>query len=328
MACSLTENREKNFRTALTSWLQVVTLTEIVVVDWLSTVNVTAIVTEIVEGVDTPPLVTLVSVSVGRNIKWRLTAAVNLGVEHIQSTASEILKVDADTWVHPDILTLNGLEDGCVVKKGGGSGENSHLNGVFLVRRKHFNSVRGFDERLDLYGWDDSDLYERILRSAKDMDPLHLVRSWRRSSPICNFKQEYLSQPMLAHLPHERGSNTFSELVMTCFNRAATLILSPVDWTEDSTGRYHTEVKSYRGEIMFISVRALSHTKSLQYRLAEMALCEPVLFECIHGKLFGTDYVFYVNGSPIYDTDLNIASLLRARSSAKNREKVQSLCGR
>ena len=39
----------------LTSWLQVVTLTEIVVVDWLSTVNVTAIVTEIVEGVDTPP---------------------------------------------------------------------------------------------------------------------------------------------------------------------------------------------------------------------------------------------------------------------------------
>ena len=74
---------------------------------------------------------------------------------------------------------------------------------------------------------------------------------------------------------------------------------------------------------MFISVRALSHTKSLQYRLAEMALCEPVLFECIHGKLFGTDYVFYVNGSPIYDTDLNIALPARARSSAKNRRKCK-----
>jgi len=226
------------------------------------------------------------------------------------------------------ILTLNRLEDGCVVKKGNGSEGNFHLNGVFLVRRRHFNSVRGFDERLALYGWDDSDLYERLSRSAKDMDPLHLVRSWRRSSPTCKLKTEFLSQPVLAHLPHERGAGMFSELVTSCFNRAATLILPPLDWTKDSTGWYYTEVKSYRGKIMFISVRALSQTKSVQHRLAEMALCEPVLFECIHGKLFGTEYLLYVNGSPIYDTNLNIASLVRASSSEKNKEKVRGLCGR
>ncbi|CDF38926.1 unnamed protein product [Chondrus crispus] len=37
-----------------------------------------------------------------------------------------------------------------------------HLNGVFLARAEDFRRINGYDERINTYGWDDSDLYARL----------------------------------------------------------------------------------------------------------------------------------------------------------------------
>ncbi|KAJ3342135.1 hypothetical protein HDU93_003351 [Gonapodya sp. JEL0774] len=93
-----------------------------------------------------------------------------------------ILKLDCDVIVHPDIIdTLSAAgcpcgrahADGRVLPPNSflsgnwrtASTENDfHLNGDFAVRVADFHAIRGYDERIQTYGWDDSDLYERLMR--------------------------------------------------------------------------------------------------------------------------------------------------------------------
>ena len=45
-----------------------------------------------------------------------------------------------------------------------------HLNGVVYVDRRQFMAVNGYNERLRSYGWDDTDLYDRLGKKIHQRD--------------------------------------------------------------------------------------------------------------------------------------------------------------
>ena len=98
--------------------------------------------------------------------EWNLARAYNLAAR--VATGHTLLKVDSDTYLNPRFLRLHSLR---LLPRAFYAGdwtkapdENAwHLNGVLLLRRADFNAVAGYDERMRRYGWDDTDLYHRLI---------------------------------------------------------------------------------------------------------------------------------------------------------------------
>eukprot|EP00890_Picochlorum_soloecismus_P003917 jgi/Picsp_1/4526/NSC_06747-R1_possible glycosyltransferase len=61
-----------------------------------------------------------------------------------------------------------------------------HLNGLFLIKKSLLSSIGGYDERIQGYGWDDSDLYVRLQNQG--------------------YSQAPLNSKSLKHVPHGHGS--------------------------------------------------------------------------------------------------------------------------
>ena len=73
------------------------------------------------------------------------------------------LSGDAGSQPIADGVSLPGFLRGC---RDRAPDQNArHLNGVLLVARLDFLAVRGYDERMRRYGYDDTDLYERLRRA-------------------------------------------------------------------------------------------------------------------------------------------------------------------
>lgn len=160
------------------AWLNVKHIDEIILVDWSSH----------------PPLEPVVrSIPGGERIKvirvegeksWVLSRAYNLAVNSTSYT--NVIRTDCDYAVAPDFVDahrplLNDSEhaavrgDGYATRKGHyysgnynlARNENEvHLNGAVFIRRKDFLDIGGYDERIQTYGWDDEDLYDRLGRSG------------------------------------------------------------------------------------------------------------------------------------------------------------------
>lgn len=118
--------------------------TEVVVVDWSSRHHV---------RVGDDPRVRLVRVE--DVDAWNLAQAYNVGFRHASGTW--ILKIDCDTELGcmPTPPAPRTIATGNWMRSG-------HLNGVAYLPREVLDAVGGYDERLARYGWDDSDLYQRI----------------------------------------------------------------------------------------------------------------------------------------------------------------------
>lgn len=117
--------------------------TEIIVVDWSSRKTIP----------DGGPLWTTIRVE---NVdSWMLAQAYNVGLE--RARGAYILKLDCDTRLAcmPPRPTSNRFHAGNWRRQG-------HLNGVFFAPATLLRKVGGYDERLYRYGWDDSDLYQRM----------------------------------------------------------------------------------------------------------------------------------------------------------------------
>ena len=167
-------NRTGSLLRVLPSWLAVKGVDEVVLLDWSSEPPLSSL--------PLPVDRRLRVVRVAGEREWTLARAYNLAVQ--LARADIILKVDADTWLDPEVLAAQPLAPSAV--GGGGSGvaggggvtaasdflrgcrddapdENArHLNGVLLARRSDVLRVRGYDERMRKYGFDDTDLYARL----------------------------------------------------------------------------------------------------------------------------------------------------------------------
>ncbi|AYV77974.1 MAG: glycosyltransferase [Edafosvirus sp.] len=157
-------NRNLHLEKSLPTWIAS-NPNEIILVDWGSKLPIKSI----VDKHNHDNKITLITIN---NVnKWVLTKAYNLAIRF--SKYKNILKVDSDTLLDEKFFSYHNLENEQVFFTGDwkqSRNENEkHTNGVIYVKRDLFMHVNGYNEFITTYGYDDSDLYERIDKYAKKL---------------------------------------------------------------------------------------------------------------------------------------------------------------
>lgn len=151
-------NRNENLLKALPSWLQHPQINEVVIVDWSSKTPVYAELTQC--GISDSRIRV---VRVNDEPRWILSYAFNVGFR--VAKLDQILKVDADIVVEKHFFDHNVLRQGHFIA---GNWRKSalgqaYINGFFFAPREALHAVGGFNEFITTYGWDDDDIYQRMI---------------------------------------------------------------------------------------------------------------------------------------------------------------------
>lgn len=162
------KNRQETLKHVLPEWRKVKGVQEIVIVDWSSDPPLNSII-----EAQNDPRIKLIRVVDEKD--WVLSRAYNLAVN--STKFNYIIRTDCDYSLKEDILSAHDLNN---TEKGFYSGnwnlarnENEvHLNGAMIFSRKKFFSVGGYDERIQTYGWDDEDLYNRL--TSRNLEKLNI----------------------------------------------------------------------------------------------------------------------------------------------------------
>ena len=156
------------------------------------------------------------------------------------------------------------------------------------MRTHHVRSVFGFDERLELYGWDDSDLYARVSRSIGS-EEAKLYKQISQSFAPENRLFARRTFTGIEHLRHARRQRSRFEMFTTCLNRAGLEFLP----------KWESEHK--KGHVC--SVHSISHPRihyqlctptarpplSLQNALG-CSKCTQIAIKCSKGGVYGGNY--------------------------------------
>ena len=186
-ACHLVPERVPAFRTAINSWIKAAhdegglkrSFDKVILVDWSSEADLWGETANAWGGAGIPTPLSFYKVygNNGEPLKWQLAKAVNFGLSKV--TTDTVLKVDCDTYVERGLLELNPLQnhagDRKIFRYGdyrSAKDENEiHINGCIMARMDTLRAVNMYDERLQQYGWDDSNLYDRLRDSgAQDLN--------------------------------------------------------------------------------------------------------------------------------------------------------------
>lgn len=189
------QDRSAFLQTALPGWCRALRARdEIVLVDWgtsapdhVPVATVVAALKDLPEMKERPCPISVVVVPDAET--WVLSRAYNLAARFARG--EWVLKLDCDTMLTDRFLDGLVLPKGEVRMKEKGrlparadedrffyryfwehakTENEQHLNGVFLSRAEDFRRVNGYDERINTYGWDDSDLYARLEREGAGTD--------------------------------------------------------------------------------------------------------------------------------------------------------------
>jgi hypothetical protein len=151
-------NRNDNLMRALPSWLALAEIAEILIVDWSSERPVAE---DLAMAGMTDSRIRVLRVE--GEPRWVLSYAFNLGFR--AATFDTILKADADILLSDDFFARNRLAPGSLIAGNwrDAAPDQAHVNGFFLVERASLAKVGGFNEHITTYGWDDDDLYARLV---------------------------------------------------------------------------------------------------------------------------------------------------------------------
>ena len=154
-------NRNHNLVRALGSWLAHPQISEIVIVDWNSTPGIAASLAE--AGIDDARIRIL---RIEDEPRWVLSYAFNAGFR--MARYDRVLKADADIVLAPDFFDRNPLEPGQFIAGNWrqASAGQEFVNGFFYTHRADLAAVNGFNEYITSYGWDDDDLYDRMVAAG------------------------------------------------------------------------------------------------------------------------------------------------------------------
>lgn len=158
---SCCRNRTENLLKALPTWLAHQSVREVIIIDWTSDEYVRQSLDE--HGFKDKRIKV---VRVENEPRWILSYAFNLGFRLAQHEL--ILKVDADITLKPDFFDKNPLVTGRFIAGDWTKAEKGqeHINGFFYLRTKDLQKIRGFNEYITTYGWDDDDIYSRLVTSG------------------------------------------------------------------------------------------------------------------------------------------------------------------
>jgi hypothetical protein len=174
-------NRPEPVLRCLPTWLAIPQISEVVIVDWSSSVPLHSLV---------PKSPKVAHVRVEGERFWNLARAYNLAIA--SATNEHVLKVDADTCIHnTSVIESHPLPQDTFYAGNWqlASNENErHFNGLVFVRKSDFFAVAGYDERIYSYGWEDDDLYLRMVNFGMVRATIHM--------------------PLFTHVPHNDSLRT------------------------------------------------------------------------------------------------------------------------
>jgi len=201
-------NRAENLDKALPTWIEAEGVDEIIIVDWSSTEPVKE---KVVQKYNDPRIVVA---RVENQSRWILSHAFNLAAR--LTTRTQILKLDSDVKIKPDFFKFNELELGIFLTGNWriATDENEkHLNGIIYAYREDFFRVNGYNEYIKTYGWDDTDLYDRLQKiGLKKCDLLleklhHMEHGGRMFHQNSLFPSDVLKED--AYVQFETNKNLF-----------------------------------------------------------------------------------------------------------------------
>jgi len=185
-------NRNNNLILSLFSWLQCKEVSEIIILDWSSSIPVKTSITHLISGTSKSVIIARIE----DQSKWILSIAYNIAAS--LTNYNTILKLDCDDILHIDFFKNHKLHKHkgsfyCGNWKNALTPNEKHLNGVLFTRSQDFNEVNGYNEFIQTYGWDDSDIYERL--QSVGLNPLSINNSF------------------IQHIEHsDRGDDTFRSI--------------------------------------------------------------------------------------------------------------------
>lgn len=153
-------NRETNLSTAIQSWLKLAPA-HIIICDWGSEEPLChhrlGIPPEHMQQVDIYRI---------ESDRWVLTWAFNEVLSKVSSPFT--LKLDCDHLISRDFFRKNAISANSFSRGHWRTQRSSqqYVNGAFFSCSELLQHVGYYDERITTYGWDDSDLYERLYESS------------------------------------------------------------------------------------------------------------------------------------------------------------------
>ncbi len=144
-------NRHNNLRVAVKSWYQFKQITEIIVLDYGSTPALKA-------RFFTDPRVQLWRVEADA---WHLSRAYNIAAS--LASGEVLLKLDCDYLLRHTFFKQNELQPGAFIH---GNKISDELNGFLMVAAEDFWRVRGYNEEIVTYGYDDDDIKNRLIAAG------------------------------------------------------------------------------------------------------------------------------------------------------------------
>lgn len=180
-------NRNSNLKKAMPSWLDL-PVDEIIIVDWSSAEPVKETLKDIKDK-------RVKVIRVEKENKWVLTYAFNIGLRFARY--SNVIKLDADIQVSRDFLSKNRPNLKTLVRGNWKAAvdEDKHdqkfVNGSFVAPKEALKIVGYYNEFIRSYGWDDSDIYNRLVTQSG------LISKYIASSTILHLEQK--QEERLAH---------------------------------------------------------------------------------------------------------------------------------
>ena len=178
-------NRSKPLKACIGSWLLHERINEIIIVDWSSTPKLK------LDNQD--PRIRIERVN-GEKY-FNLGKAYNYGIKFAKS--SKIIKMDSDYFINPYYDFIGELTlpkstfytgNSELNKYDGNMGFLGYTNGWLYIEKDDFLKVGGYREDLEGYGWDDSDLYNRLIESGLTRGLVNLGM-----------------KPLVFHVPHDNA---------------------------------------------------------------------------------------------------------------------------
>lgn len=169
---------------SIPSWLSRPEVGEIIIVDWNSSRSVSSDLNHLRDK-------RIKIVRVNNCGGWILSLALNVAVRY--ATLPLLLKLDTDNILEDNFFSAHPLRTTDRFfytgnwEKARDSNEN-HLNGVIYVPTHEFHRVGGYNEYIRSYGYDDTDLYNRLSRNR--------------------MTKKDLSNDTIRHIPHDNSKRS------------------------------------------------------------------------------------------------------------------------
>ena len=193
---STVRNRATNLIQVIDSWLASPNVNEIIIIDWGSSPST-------VELFKQRNSEKIIHVYVTGQEYYCHTRASNLGASF--ATKDKLLFLDADIILHQEFFNQCKLSKNIFYAGNWRLARDSnevYLNGQFFVNRDDFFAINGLDERIQNYGWDDSDLYRRLTAPKATLYINIPAKVFWNFPPVFGVKRKDIPPETLSHLPH------------------------------------------------------------------------------------------------------------------------------